>query len=322
MKPSMPTRRRTGAPALVVPAFIAAALATATAGCASGSGHPAGTFYQPSASPSSSATDPAALARTDAAARLASFTPPPDAVRSAGKPSGTPSALAELPVQEGVSTKIISTGWWTVDTAPDAVYSWLTAQQPESWGTIGSPGTGVRIVTFSKPPTPVLAERTITVSIAPLSETRTVKTRTVLRVDAQDVYRASKPRSEVVPVTASLVVNIQTWSDPAVPRPSPRPVTITDRAKIAKVADTVNALPRSLDAVRSCPLMRGPTLVLDFKDSPTGPDRAVVQMAPGGCAYVGVTIDGAPQPSLDAGGVQTKGGLVGEVAATLGVALP
>jgi hypothetical protein len=310
----------TAAPALVVGVMVG--VVVAAAGCASTVTPPIASQTAPSAAATaasaaaSTSTDPASLALHDAAALVSSFAPPPGATRSPSKPTGTPSALDSMPVQQQVSTKAVSTGWWLVPMSADAADAWLRAHGADGWGAVGPTATAVRFITYTKPSTATLAERTVTVSVAPLSAQRAV-----LRVDAEDVYRLSKPAAEAVPATAYLLATVQPVGGVAAPEADARILTVTDRATIAKLAGLINALPREVDSVHSCPIDRGGKIVLAFKDSANGAARATVVIGLSGCPDVAVTVGGVQQPDLDPGAVTAKDGLSGEVAGLLGVTL-
>jgi hypothetical protein len=71
-----------------------------------------------------------------------------------------------------------------------------------------------------------------------------------------------------------------------------QPVTITDPAKVARIASVVNALPVFPPGAWHCPMDQGRAMRLTFKAAPAGPVLAVVTGEIAGCGGVAVTIGG------------------------------
>jgi hypothetical protein len=268
-------------------------------------------------------TDPAALALRDARALLAGFTPPPKAAKLDGEPRGTPNAMRQTAFNIDVATKIELTAWWVVDSPASTVYSWLAAHHPapgtHGWGTVGS-NPSIPYVSYEVPSTDHLRYSTITAEVGPLSASRAV-----VRLDVEVVYRPVRPRSETVPATPYLLLTVQPRGNSNTTTTPIEPTTtlISDKAKIAKVVQLINALPLELAQVRSCPVFQEPLLALEFKSAPSGPTLAEARIDPGPCGSVEVTIAGVRQPDLDpADSTGAENGLSGRVASLLGVPLP
>jgi len=117
--------------------------------------------------------------------------------------------------------------------------------------------------------------------------------------------RPARPASERVPDSKILTVTLQLVPGSTVSSSSTHSVTITDPAKIAQIAATINALPTlPLYPKTYCPMqIDGPYLVFAFRDSPSGPALAQVKLGTeptGRCSGgVQVTVNGTVEPQLD-----------------------
>lgn len=117
--------------------------------------------------------------------------------------------------------------------------------------------------------------------------------------------RPAKPASERVPDSKILTVTLQLVPGSTASGSGTHSVTITDPAKIAQIATTINALPTLPHYPKMyCPMqIDGPYLVLVFRDSASGPVLAQVKLGtePSGRCTGGVqvTVDGTAEPQLD-----------------------
>ena len=117
--------------------------------------------------------------------------------------------------------------------------------------------------------------------------------------------RPAKPASERVPDSKTLTVTLQLVPGSTASSSGTHSVTITDPAKIAQIATTINALPTLPRYPKMyCPMqIDGPYLVLVFRDSASGPVLAQVKLGtePSGRCTGGVqvTVDGTAEPQLD-----------------------
>jgi hypothetical protein len=157
----------------------------------------------------------------------------------------------------------------------------------------------------------VLSERWLLVSVTGYGVNQVA-----IRVDSEVTWLPAKPAGERIPATAKVVI--------AAPLPGPgpvsaydTPVTITDPAKVAKIADAVDALPVFPRGIMSCPADFGGGLRLTFRATLTGPTLAVVTAHTTGCGTVQVSIGGKPMLTLGQAGT-----LVQQVTAITGQRWP
>jgi hypothetical protein len=263
-----------------------------------------------------SAPSPAQQAAADADRLLAAFPPPPGAVKTG--PLAV-SWLAKPPETTTSPDLVTRTSWWRAPGQPDAVLSWIRAHVPSGF-TFSGPGyltrefrppfvppavkpwkplppnsksILMRWYQYSKPPVPgVLSERWLLVSAAAYGTNQIA-----IRVDSEVTWLPAKPAGERIPVTAKVVIVVP------LPGPGPAsayntPVTITDPAKVAKIADAVNGLPVFPRGVMSCPADFGGGLRLTFRATLGGPTLAVVTADTSGCGGVEVSIGGRPMLTL------------------------
>ena len=264
-------------------------------------------------------TDPAQVAQADAAKLLSAFVPPPNATAATSEPNGTPAAMNAPGYTTTSSAEVDRTGWWIVDTPANTVYSWLKTRLPSGAGTYGgSPtdttGATIQFVMDDKPATNLLGQRTVMAAVGSLSATRTV-----LRVDAQVVYRPAKPAAELVPVTAYLLATVRPKRLPDAPSPSPSSVAVTDHSKIAEIAGLLNALPTRVSGIYHCPIDTGAGIYLTFETAADGATRATVALHLEGCGEVSVNIGGTNEPGLDPSDTTYPGGFSAHVARLLGI---
>jgi hypothetical protein len=80
----------------------------------------------------------------------------------------------------------------------------------------------------------------------------------------------------------------------------PSPVTVTDPAKVRRLAALINGLPAFPAGAYSCPFDGGAALVLTFSAGRGGAELAVATVSLEGCEGVGLVAGGKPQPGLGA----------------------
>jgi hypothetical protein len=120
---------------------------------------------------------------------------------------------------------------------------------------------------------------------------------TTIRADAFVEWVPARSAAETIPASARVVTITPVASEAAVDHQ----VTVTDPARVARIAVAVNALP--LYPPRSpmwCDLRgSGPVMRLTFRASAGSRERAVVTAYQELCQLVNVVIDGKPMPPLD-----------------------
>jgi hypothetical protein len=271
-----------------------------------------GTGQAATAGTTASAPSPAQRAAADAASMLAAFSAPPGAVRTGPLPV---SWLAQAAMSSLSPDLVSRTAWWRVPGQPQAVLGWVRAHVPAGFTLAGSGSQGpplrklepghpgpVQIVgqewnaELSRPPVAGLFDqRQLVVAVA-----RYTAGQTALRVDAQVVWLPPKPAAEQIPASAR-VVTITAIPGVGPPAGYDQPVTITDPAKVARIAAVVNALPVFPPGMMSCPMDQGRAMRLTFKAAPAGTVLAVVTGEIAGCGGVAVTIGGKPMLTLRGG---------------------
>ena len=267
---------------------------------------------------------PAQRAAADADSLLAAFPPPPGAVKT-GSPAV--SVLSSAPETTASPDLVIRTSWWRAPGQSATLLSWIRAHMPPGI-TYGGPGYLTRghpsvappalepgdspphpnpaaIVMqwdqYSKPAVPgILSQRWLLVSVAADGAGQVA-----IRVDSEVTWLPAKPAGERIPVTAKVVIVAP------LPGAGPAsayntPVTITDPAKVAKIADTIDGLPVFPPGVMSCPADFGGGLRLTFRAALAGPTLAVVTAGTSGCGAVQVSIGGKPMMTLSQAGTLVK----------------
>jgi hypothetical protein len=219
-----------------------------------------------------------------------------------------------------VETAIASESWG-VDAEVPSVFAEAVARLPH-WPTVGSKGGGStgsysETVLTTSPGTP--AQESVTVSV--MSDGRDGST---LSVSVQVAYRPAKPAAERVPHGGVLIATLQPAPD-ATPVPvDPDRKIITSAAKIAQIADEINALPAEpAYGVYVCPAVHATaTLTLEFAPSSAAPASAstvvAVSSQPSGACSPGVqvTVDGTSEQPLDD---SMRAGLFAELERLVGV---
>jgi hypothetical protein len=301
--------------------WLAVAVAVAVlAGCAAAPrGAPAGLRAVPAADVAAPQTPPQRAA-ADAAAMVAAFIPPPHALRTGPLPVQWLARPVDQPLGADLVTR---TNWWRVASQPQAVVSWIQAHKPPGFAFLGGGnGTGfvtargidvMWIITVTLPDVPgVLTERQLVATVAADGPGRVA-----IRVDAYSVWLPVRPAAETIPASARSVTITPVAGEPA----ADHQVTVTDPARVARIAATVNALP--VYPPRSpmwcdilLPLGGGPAMRLTFRTS-AGRELAVVTAYQEECQLVDVVTGGRTMPALD--GAQT---LIQRAMAIAGIAWP
>jgi hypothetical protein len=161
-------------------------------------------------------------------------------------------------------------------------------------GQTGIDHPGMWFDVYSRPAVSgVLTQRDLSVAVS-----TDATGRTIIRVDAQVVWQPAKPATERVPSTATVVTITPDYGTASLARPGASPVTVTDPAKVARIAAAVNALKLNPSGVRLCPAETGQTLRLAFRASTHGPVLATVDAQAGGCGIVTFNLGSKAEPAL------------------------
>jgi hypothetical protein len=260
------------------------------------------------------AASPRQRAVADAARIMASFPRPPGAVHT-----GLIASLTEAGERPATPDLASVTRWWRVPGRPQGVLAWIRAHLPSGFTPDGTGrGSGSWIDTFALPVVPgVLTQRELVV-LATAHQGQTA-----IRVDAQVVWLPARPAAERVPPDAAAVTVTPVFGFNPNPRARrlDRAFTVTDPAKVARIAAVVNGLTRFPDGAFSCPADFGGQLRLTFSARAGGPALARLTAEYGGCGSVSVRIGGRAMPALSS---DTKSGplLQQRVLAIAGVTWP
>ena len=251
-------------------------------------------FGQPAAGHTGTAgpaASPRQRAVADAARIMASFPRPPGAVRT-----GPIASLAQPGERPATPDLASLTRWWQVPGRPHGVLAWIGAHLPSGYSPDGTGrGNGSWIDTFALPAVPaVLTQRELVVLAVPFEG------QTAIRVDAQVVWLPARPAAERVPPDAAVVTVTPVFGLNPSPRAErlDRAFTVTDPAKVARIAAVVNGLTRFPDGTFSCPAEFGGQMRLTFATRPGGPVLARLAAQYGGCGSVSVRIGGRDMPAL------------------------
>jgi hypothetical protein len=253
---------------------------------------------------------PQQRAAADAADLLASFIPPPHAVRLTRSPV---SLLGRAPSEPLSANVVLRSGWWRVAGQPQGVLAWIKAHQPagssdSGGGGIGAvpprgapplipplPGPQVSFIDFSLPDVPgVLVSRSVIAAVAADG-----RDQTVIGVYGESSWLPARTAAELIPAVARLVT-ITPLPGHAPPARTDHQVTITDPAQVARIAAVVNALPSQPPVGwMECGPFPGPGMQLTFRASAAGPALAVVTAHQELCPVVSLVIGGRQMPPLD-----------------------
>jgi hypothetical protein len=254
---------------------------------------------------------PQQRAVADAASLLASFAPPPGALRIGRAPV---SLLATAPTGPASGNVVSRAGWWQVAGQPRTVLAWIRAHRPAGSTDVGGGGDGkvvpggsapltpglpnnlqVSYVDFALPDAPgVLTDRTVIAAV--VAEGRD---RTAIGVYAEVLWLPARTAASLIPAAARMLT-ITPLAGHAPPASTDHQVTITDPALVEKIAAVVNGLPSQPPADwTECGPFPGPGMQLTFRAAAGGPALAVVTAHQELCPPVSVVIGGKTMPQLD-----------------------
>jgi hypothetical protein len=241
-------------------------------------------------------------ARRDARALLDLVRLPTGAVRSATEPAGGGIALARPGYTTASSALVDRHAWWTVPGSFSNAAAFVKAHPPTgakrttTGSAIQSGSITETFVGFSLPTNPVvLWQRQLVVVIAQLPDGVTG-----IRVDAEVEWTVPRPAGERVPRAADLLT-VTRGTMPGWPPPVSR--TVTDRARIRRVAAMLDRLPVVQPVAVACPaLFAEPTITLTFLAGPGGPRLARATMPAdgpeGSCAPIVFAVRGRQERPL------------------------
>lgn len=223
--------------------------------------------------------------------------------------ASAPSASAASASGSAGSDLVVRTAWWRAPGTMDSVLAWVKAHPPKGLSLTGAgassgpSGITSRFYEFSLPPVPgVLLSRSLYVSVASDGPDRTA-----LRVDSEVAWLPAKPAAEHIPASARLVtITAVPGASAGRVRHVHRPVTITSRAVVAKIATVVDDLPLMPPGVFSCPAGNGLGLRLAFRAVKGGPVLAQVTAEANGCGTVTLEVGGKHMPALWGGARMTQ----------------
>ena len=262
----------------------AACAAVVLAGCGS---QPFG----PHSGNAPAAGSPRQRAVADAARIIASLPRPPGAVRTGPIVSLTqPGERPDTPDLASV------TQWWRAPGRPRTVLAWIHAHLPSGFALDGTgTGNGQWTDVFALPAVPgVLTQRELVVLAVPDGG------QTAIRADAQVVWLPARPASERIPQDAAVVTvtpYFGLYPSPRVERLD-RAFTVTDPAKVARIAALIDGLARFPAGTFSCPADFGGQMRLTFATGPGGPVVARVAAEYDGCRDVSLNVGGRNMPAL------------------------
>jgi hypothetical protein len=295
---------------------LGAVAALALSGCgtvhaqgADPTGKPTGSTAVPvtsAKSPARPSPTPKQRAEADADSILASFAVPKGARRLSAAPTVEKSVLKTPPQVPGTPDLVDKAEWWIAPGAPQSVLAWeekhvshrfsTTTGSGRSWG----PDFVTWFQTFTLPDIRgVLDSRLLLVTVAQDGD------RTAIRVDGQVTWQPARPAGEKVPAAARAVTIAMKLGFNQDGRKPPKPVTITDRAKVGALKALINGLLPFPPGMFSCPADFADGLVLTFRAGPRAPALAVAAVGLSGCDAVGLTIGGKSQPALAGPGTDT-----------------
>ena len=297
-----------GRPAIRAGVALGAVVAVVLTGCAVA--HPPGAAGKPTGStgagvaPTRSGPRPAAgpeqRAMADADAILASFPVPSGASKLAAAPPADKGALKTAIQIPGTPDLVDKAGWWLAPGKPQQVLAWEAKHVPhrytsEGTASVTGPAGSQSIWSdmFSLPDiTGVLDSRELVVEVVQDGA------KTAIRVDGQVTWQPPVPATEKVPATAKAVtISMDLGANQHGKKP-PKPVTITDPAKVSQLRALINGLPLSPPGMFSCPAAFGDDLMLTFRARPGGPALAVATDMLSGCSLLDLTIGGKSEPAL------------------------
>jgi hypothetical protein len=290
---------------------VAACAALAVAGCATPRQQPGGPRAATekgrlmAATPAASATSPRPASHkqrafADARHILASFVPPPGARRLRRAPGAGEGMLRQPFQTPGVFHLIDKASFWKVPGQPQQLLNWEGAHLPRQFRTAGTSTESDHGTTilwgqeYSLPAVPtVLLERDLLIAAV-----RAGHGKTYIRVDAQVTWVPAKPAAELVPKAAQVVtVRLQAGYGAGLTQRAGT-ATVTDPARVRRIAALVDALPLAGWETISCPMYSGGAVTLTFRARAGGPALVKVSADLIGCPPASFTAHGGQLPLL------------------------
>ena len=249
-------------------------------------------------SPARPSPTPKQRAVADANSILASFAVPKGARKLSAAPTVEKGVLKTAPQVPGTPDLVDNAEWWIAPGAPQSVLAWEAKHVSHRFSTGGSghswgPGYASWSQNFSLPDiSGVLDSREMSVTVVQDGD------KTAIRVDAQVTWQPARSASEKVPAAAKAVTIAMDLGLNQGGKKPPKPVTITDRAKVSALKALINGLTLFPPGMFNCPADFGDGLVLTFRADPGTPALAVATVDLAGCDGVNLTIGGKSQPAL------------------------
>jgi hypothetical protein len=274
--------------------LILLAAALTAAGC--------GTVHAPATTPASAQSPtPQQRAEADAVGILTSFAVPPGGRPVQSPPLVDAGVLKQLSQAPGDPDLVDRAAWFTAPGAPASVLAWEKQHIPHkfTWtgnSTISGPPLTEPAPTdmYQLPPVDdVLDSRQLWVEAVRDGDN------TAIRIDALVTWLPARTASDQVPAQAKAVTITMSLRPSQGSEKPPKPATITDPAKVRKLAALINSLPVYTPGLRRClPNEIGASLTLTFRASPQGPPLAAATSQLSSCQDITLTIGGKPQPDL------------------------
>lgn len=302
---------RPGNVAALAAMTLAAFVALTTAGCGTTHAHATTPAQYPAhpgqPSPARAVSAPSLTPRQraeDDATGILKFFAVPAGARQVQSPPLVSGGVLKQPIQSPATPDLVDRAAWLIAPgSPSSVLGWEERHVPHEFTLTGSassdgpPGIEpTRADMFSLPPVAgVLDSRQLIVEVVRDGGD------TAIRVDAQVTWLPARRASEQVPAQAKAVtITMDIGLNQGSKKP-PKPATITDPAKVRKLAALINGLPLPSPGIRHCPAGFGDSLTLTFRASPQGPPLAIATVELSGCQGVALTIGSKPQPDLQGG---------------------
>jgi hypothetical protein len=196
---------------------------------------------------------------------------PPGTRTSQREPRGGGPTLAHRAPGAATPNIVDQHAWWVVPRRPQAVLAFVRAHRPSGALSELSGSTSLRGITTSwfvrfkwRPIKGVLADRALGVQLVRLPHGSTG-----VRADAQDVWVVPRPAGERIPASARVLTV-------TVGRRSYRPslsMTVTDTAKVSKIAAMIDRLATLQPGAILCPAFpgNGPFVTFSFTATQGGP---------------------------------------------------
>ncbi len=181
---------------------------------------------------------------------------PAGARKVATAPSADKGALKTAIQIPGTPDLVDKADWWLAPGTPQQVLAWETKHVPhryssEGTATVTGPAGTASIWSdmFSLPDiTGVLDSRELVVEVVQDGD------KTAIRVDAQVTWQPAAPASEKVPAAAKAVtISMDDLGLNQRGKKPPKPVTITDPAKVSELRSLINSLTLIPPGMFSCP---------------------------------------------------------------------